>query len=179
MSKEILEILRTRFEENLQRHPGLDWNEIRARLEANPRKLWSLQEMERTGGEPDVIGKDPATGEYIFCDCSAETPAGRRNVCFDRKGQDAREKKGVYPLGNALDMAEEIGIQLLTPEQYRELQKLGSFDQKTSSWLQTPEDIRELGGALFGDRRYGHVFIYHNGAQSFYSVRGFRGIMRV
>lgn len=179
MSKEILDILRTRFEENMQRHQGLKWSEIVARLETNPKKLKSLEEMERTGGEPDVIGQDPATGEYIFCDCSAETPVGRRNVCYDRKGQDVREKKGVFPKGNAVEMAEEMGIELLTQEQYRELQRLGGFDQKTSSWLQTPPDIRKLGGALFGDRRYGHVFIYHNGAQSFYSVRGFRGILRV
>ncbi|NMB00850.1 MAG: DUF4256 domain-containing protein [Firmicutes bacterium] len=175
----MLDILRTRFEENMQRHQGVEWNDVQTRLEATPGKLQLLQEMERTGGEPDVIGQDSETGEFIFCDCSAETPVGRRNVCFDRKGQDAREKKGVYPQGNALEMAEKMGIELLTPDQYRELQKLGSFDQKTSSWLQTPQDIRKLGGALFGDRRYGHVFIYHNGAQSFYSVRGFRGLLRV
>lgn len=179
MSKEILEILRIRFEENMQRHQALKWTEAQARLEENPERLRSLQEMERSGGEPDVIGQDPVTGEYIFCDCSAETPVGRRNVCFDRKGQEAREKKGVYPQGDALGMAEEMGIELLTPDQYRELQQLGSFDQKTSSWLKTPQDIRALGGALFGDRRYGHVFIYHNGAQSFYGVRGFRGLLRV
>lgn len=179
MAKEMLEILRARFEENRQRHQGLEWSDIQRRLEANPEKLRSLEKMEETGGEPDVIGQDPLTGEYIFCDCSAETPAGRRNICFDRKGQDERIKKGVYPQGNAVEMAEEIGIELLTPEQYHELQSVGSFDQKTSSWLATPPDIRKLGGALFGDRRYGHVFIYHNGAQSFYSVRGFRGILRV
>ena len=179
LAKEMLEILRARFEENRQRHQGLEWSDIQRRLEANPEKLRSLEKMEETGGEPDVIGQDPLTGEYIFCDCSAETPAGRRNICFDRKGQDERIKKGVYPQGNAVEMAEEIGIELLTPEQYHELQSVGSFDQKTSSWLATPPDIRKLGGALFGDRRYGHVFIYHNGAQSFYSVRGFRGILRV
>jgi hypothetical protein len=179
MPNEIINILRTRFEENPQRHKGLEWGPIQTRLEDNPDKLRFLEEMERTGGEPDVIGHDPETGEYIFCDCSPETPVGRRNVCYDRKGQESREKKGVFPDGNAVDMAAEMGMELLTPEQYRELQKLGSFDQKTSSWLQTPPDIRKLGGALFGDRRYGHVFIYHNGAQSFYSVRGFRGLLRV
>ena len=145
--------------------------EVQARLEENPERLRSLQEMERSGGEPDVIGQDPVTGEYIFCDCSAETPVGRRNVCFDRKGQEAREKKGVYPQGNALGMAEEMGIELLTPDQYRELQQLGSFDQKTSVGSRH-RDIRALGGALFGDRRYGHVFIYHNGAQPFYYAPG-------
>lgn len=165
LAKEMLEILKTRFEENRQRHQGLEWGDIQARLDKNHAKLQSLQNMENTGGEPDVIGQDPLTGEYIFCDCSADTPAGRRSICFDRKGQDAREKKGVYPQGNAVEMAEEMGIELLTVDQYRKLQELGSFDQKTSSWLQTPPDIRKLGGALFGDRRYGHVFIYHNGAQ--------------
>jgi len=179
LAQEMLDVLQKRFEENEQRHQGLNWREIRKRLESSPDKLRSLQKMEETGGEPDVIGQDSSTGEYIFCDCSAETPVGRRNVCFDRKGQEAREKKGIFPQGNALDMAEEMGIELLTPEQYHELQELGSFDQKTSSWLQTPPDIRKLGGALFGDRRYGHVFIYHNGAQSFYGVRGFRGLLRV
>lgn len=179
MSEEILEILRKRFEDNMQRHNGLDWSAVQERLEANPEKLRSLQEMERTGGEPDVIGQDPETGEYIFCDCSPETPAGRRNVTYDREGRLQREKKGVFPQGSASEMAAEMGIEMLTPEQYHHLQTLGEFDQKTSSWLKTPEDIRKLGGALFGDRRYGHVFIYHNGAQSFYSVRGFRGQLRV
>jgi len=163
----------------MQRHQGLEWNAVQARLEVDPGKLRSLQDMEATGGEPDVIGQDPESGEYIFCDCSAETPVGRRNVCYDREGQDAREKKGIYPQGNALEMAEAMGIELLTRDQYHQLQKVGDFDQKTSSWLQTPQDIRKLGGALFGDRRYGHVFVYHNGAQSFYGVRGFRGILRV
>jgi len=179
LSQEMLNILRTRFEENMQRHQGLEWNAVQARLEVDPGKLRSLQDMEATGGEPDVIGQDPESGEYIFCDCSAETPVGRRNVCYDREGQDAREKKGIYPQGNALEMAEALGIELLTRDQYHQLQKVGDFDQKTSSWLQTPQDIRKLGGALFGDRRYGHVFVYHNGAQSFYGVRGFRGILRV
>ncbi|HHT90976.1 MAG: DUF4256 domain-containing protein [Bacillota bacterium] len=179
LSQEMLNILRTRFEENMQRHQGLEWNAVQARLEVDPGKLRSLQDMEATGGEPDVIGQDPESGEYIFCDCSAETPVGRRNVCYDREGQDAREKKGIYPQGNALEMAEAMGIELLTRDQYHQLQKVGDFDQKTSSWLQTPQDIRKLGGALFGDRRYGHVFVYHNGAQSFYGVRGFRGILRV
>ena len=179
LSQEMLNILRTRFEENMQRHQGLEWNAVQARLEVDPGKLRSLQDMEATGGEPDVIGQDPESGEYIFCDCSAETPVGRRNVCYDREGQDAREKKGIYPQGNALEMAEAMGIELLTRDQYHQLQKVGDFDQKTSSWLQTPQDIRKLGGALFGDRRYGHLFVYHNGAQSFYGVRGFRGILRV
>ena len=179
LSQEMLNILRTRFEENMQRHQGLEWNAVQARLEVDPGKLRSLQDMEATGGEPDVIGQDPESGEYIFCDCSAETPVGRRNVCYDREGQDARDKKGIYPQGNALEMAEAMGIELLTRDQYHQLQKVGDFDQKTSSWLQTPQDIRKLGGALFGDRRYGHVFVYHNGAQSFYGVRGFRGILRV
>lgn len=179
LSQEMLNILRTRFEENMQRHQGLEWNAVQARLEVDPGKLRSLQDMEATGGEPDVIGQDPESGEYIFCDCSAETPVGRRNVCYDREGQDAREKKGIYPQGNALEMAEAMGIELLTRDQYHQLQKVGDFDQKTSSWLRTPQDIRKLGGALFGDRRYGHVFVYHNGAQSFYGVRGFRGILRV
>lgn len=179
LSQEMLNILRTRFEENMQRHQGLEWNAVQARLEVDPGKLRSLQDMEATGGEPDVIGQDPESGEYIFCDCSAETPVGRRNVCYDREGQDAREKKGIYPQGNALEMAGAMGIELLTRDQYHQLQKVGDFDQKTSSWLQTPQDIRKLGGALFGDRRYGHVFVYHNGAQSFYGVRGFRGILRV
>lgn len=179
VSMEILSVLRERFAENMQRYQGLEWSAVQARLEANPDKLRSLQEMEQTGGEPDVIGQDPETGEYFFCDCSPETPFGRRNVTYDREGRLQREKKGIFPQGSALEMAAEIGVELLTPEQYHHLQTLGEFDQKTSSWLATPDDIRKLGGAHFGDRRYGHVFIYHNGAQSFYSVRGFRGILRV
>jgi len=174
---ELLNALKIRFEKNMNRHPGLEWAEVQVRLEANPEKLWSLAEMERTGGEPDVIGHDKATGEYIFYDCSAESPPGRRNVCYDREGREAR--KEFKPENTAMDMAEAMGIELLTEEQYRELQKLGNFDAKTSSWVKTPSDIRKLGGALFADRRYGHVFVYHNGAPSYYGVRGFRGSLRV
>ena len=170
--------LKDRFENNMGRHKGIAWADVRAKLEAHPEKLRSLDEMEKTGGEPDVVGHDAQTGEYIFCDCSSESPTGRRNVCYDRAGQEAREKQGLHP-GSALDMSAAIGIELLTEAQYRELQKLGSFDTKTSSWVRTPADIRKLGGALFCDRRYGHVFVYHNGAQSFYSGRGFRGSLRV
>lgn len=177
--EELLEVLQARFEKNMQRHPGLEWPEVRARLEANPEKLWSLNEMERTGGEPDVVGRDKTTGEYIFYDCSPESPEGRRNTCYDREGQAAREKKGVHPAGNAVDMATDMGIELLTEAEYRALQKLGEFDLKTSSWVKTPEDIRKRGGALFCDRRYGQVFVYHNSAPSFYSSRGFRGSLRV
>ncbi len=175
----LLKILEARFEKYMDRHQGLEWAIIRAGLEANPKKLWSLNEMERTGGEPDVIGQDNQSGEYLFYDCSPETPEGRRNVCYDREGQEAREKQGIHPAGNVLDMAAAMGIELLTEEQYRGLQKLGNFDTKTSSWLKTPGDIRKLGGALFADRRYGHVFVYHNGAPSFYSGRAFRGSLRV
>lgn len=177
--EKMLSTLKDRFEKNMNRHPGLEWAKVQARLEANPDKLWSLQEMENTGGEPDVVGHDQQTGEFIFVDCSAESPAGRRNTCYDRQGQDEREKKGVHPAGNALEMAAAMGIELLTEDQYRELQKLGEFDTKTSSWLQTPSDIRKQGGALFADRRYGHVFVYHNSAPSFYGARGFRGALRV
>jgi len=176
---ELLKILKIRFEKNLNRHNGLDWTKVQANLEANPEKMWSLNEMERTGGEPDVIGYDIKTNEYIFYDCSAETPKGRRNVCYDREGQEAREKQGIHPEGNAVDMAASMGIEILIEEQYRELQKLGSFDTKTSSWIKTPHDIRKLGGAIFADRRYSHVFVYHNSAPSFYSVRGFRGSLSV
>lgn len=176
---ELLSILKTRFEANMSRHKDIEWVKVQARLESNTDKLWSLNEMERTGGEPDVVGQDETTGEYIFYDCSKETPEGRRNICYDREGEEQRKKKGVYPRGNAVDMAASMGIELLTEEQYRELQKLGEFDMKTSSWVKTPSDIRKLGGALFADRRYGHVFIYHNSAPSFYSVRGFRGSLRV
>ena len=177
--QELLGVLKARFEKNTKLHKDLEWAKVQAKLEADPEKLWSLSEMERTGGEPDVVGHDKKTCEYIFYDCSAETPKDRRNVCYDREGQDAREKKGIHPSGNAIDMAAAIGIELLTEEQYRELQKLGNFDLKTSSWIQTPPDIRKVGGALFMDRRYGHVFVYHNSAPSFYSARAFRGSLRV
>lgn len=169
--------LKTRFEQNLYRHSSIGWHEVHSRLESKPDRLWSLHEMERTGGEPDVTGKDQATGEFLFCDCSKETPKGRRSLCYDREALDAR--KEYKPENSALDMAIEMGIELLDEEQYRELQKLGPFDTKTSSWLKTPADVRSLGGALFGDFRYGRVFIYHNGVQSYYAVRGFRGILRV
>ncbi len=177
--EEILRALKVRFEENMNRHKGLEWVKVQAKLEANTEKLWSLNEMERTGGEPDVIDYDKKTGEFIFYDCSAESPKGRRNVCYDHEGQEAREKRGIHPEGNAIDMAATMGIELLSEEQYRELQKLGNFDTKTSSWLKTPSDIRELGGAIFADRRYDYVFVYHNSAPSFYGVRGFRGSLRV
>ncbi len=177
--EELLKVLKARFEKNMSRHKGLEWAEVLARLEASPDKLWSLSEMERTGGEPDVIGYDTENGEYVFCDCSAESPAGRRNICYDYEGQQEREKRGVHPAGNAVDMAAAMGIELLTEESYRELQELGSFDTKTSSWVKTPPDVRKLGGALFADRRYGRVFVYHNSAPSFYSARGFRGLLWV
>jgi hypothetical protein len=175
--EELLRALKARFEKNTNRHRGLEWARIQAKLEGNNEKLWSLNEMERTGGEPDVVGHDKKTGEYIFCDCSAESPKGRRNVCYDREEQEAR--KAFKPEGNAFDMAAAMGIDLLTEEQYRELQKLGNFDTKTSSWVKTPSDIRKLGGALFADRRYGNVFVYHNSAPSYYGVRAFRGSLRV
>lgn len=173
----LLETLKARFEKHMNRHEGLKWTHVQARLETNPGKLWSLNEMERTGGEPDVVGRDNKTGEYIFYDCSAESPKGRRSVCYDREGLESRKEH--RPKHNALDLAAAMGIELLTEEQYWELQKLGSFDTKTSSWVQTPSDIRKLGGALFCDRRYGHVFVYHNGAQSYYAARAFRGSLRV
>jgi hypothetical protein len=175
--QELFRVLKTRFEKNLKRHKGLEWEKVQARLETNTSKLWSLHEMEETGGEPDVIGYDKKTGEYIFYDCSAESPKGRRSVCYDREGLDAR--KEFKPADTAIDMAAAMGIEILTEEQYRELQKLGDFDTKTSSWVKTPADIRKLGGALFGDRRYDNVFIYHNGAPSYYAARGFRGSLRV
>jgi hypothetical protein len=175
----LISVLRTRFQENMGRHKDLDWVKVEARLKARPDKLWSLHEMERTGGEPDVVGCDRSAGAFILFDCSKETPKGRRNVCYDQEGQDTRERKGVHPAGNALSMAEAMGVDLLTEEQYRELQRLGSFDTKTSSWIRTPANIRTLGGALFADRRYGHVFVYHNSAPSFYSSRGFRGSLRL
>jgi hypothetical protein len=176
--QELLRILKGRFEKNMNRHKSLEWAKVQAKLEANADKLWSLNEMERTGGEPDVIGHDEKTGEYIFCDCSPESPKGRRNVCYDHEGQKAREKQGLHP-GNVIDMALAMGIEPLTEEQYRELQKLGEFDTKTQSWLKTPADIRELGGAIFADRRFGRVFVYHNTAPCFYRGRAFRGSLRV
>lgn len=175
--EDLLRALKARFEKNRSRHQGLDWAKVQARLEKNAEKLWSLHEMERTGGEPDVVGQDQKTGEYIFYDCSAESPKGRRSFCYDREGWEAR--KDLKPEGNAMDMAADMGLEILTEEQYRELQELGEFDTKTSSWLKTPPAIRKLGGALFGDRRYGHVFVYHNGAPSYYAARGFRGALRV
>ncbi|HAJ37337.1 MAG TPA: DUF4256 domain-containing protein [Chloroflexi bacterium] len=173
----LLHSLKARFEQHMHRHPGLRWADVQARLEANPEKLWSLHAMESTGGEPDVVGYEQATGAYIFYDCAAESPSGRRNICYDRAGQMSRKEN--RPEHNAVDMAAALGIELLTEAQYRELQTLGEFDTKTSSWLQTPTAIRKLGGAIFGDRRYDHVFIYHNGAQSYYAARGFRGALRV
>jgi hypothetical protein len=174
----LLVTLRARFERNIGRHKGLTWNSVQLKLEARPEVIRSLNEMEMTGGEPDVVGRDSKTDQYIFCDCSAESPAGRRNVCYDRAGREARQKQGLQA-GSALEMSEAMGVDLLTEEQYRELQEIGNFDTKTSSWVQTPASIRKLGGALFGDRRYERVFVYHNGAQSFYSGRGFRASLRV
>ena len=181
-SEQLIRVLKARFEKNKNRHKGIEWAEVQAKLEAAPdsyrdEKIWSLNEMERTGGEPDVVGFDKSIGKYIFFDCSTESPEGRRNVCYDREGLESR--KSAKPENNAVDMATAMGIELLTEEQYSELQKLGHFDTKTSSWVKTPPDIRKLGGALFCDRRYGHVFVYHNGAQSYYSVRGFRGSVRI
>jgi hypothetical protein len=177
--EELLGILKARFEKNTRRHQGLEWAKVQAKLEANAERLWSISEMERTGGEPDVIGHDPKTGEYIFCDCSAETPRGRRSVCYDREGQKAREKEGLHPAGNVIDLAASLGIEPLTEEQYRELQALGEFDTKTQSWLKTPSDIRKLGGAIFAHRRFGHVFVGPNTAPCFYAARAFRGSLRV
>ena len=174
--EELLGALKARFEKNMNRHKGLEWTKVQAKLKANTEKLWSLNEMERTGGEPDIVGHDKKTGEYIFYDCSAESPKGRRSVCYDREGQEAR--KAFKPEDNAIDMAAAMGIELLTEEQYRTLQKLGNFDTKTSSWVKTPSDIRKLGGALFADRRYGNVFVYHNSAPSYYGARAFRGLLR-
>ena len=175
----LLRTLEARFQKNMDRHQGLAWAAVSARLEADGDRLWSLLEMERTGGEPDVIGQDERTGEFIFCDCSAQSPQGRRSICYDREGQEAREKKGIYPGGNAVEMAAAMGVELLSEEQYRTLQKVGKFDTTTSSWIKTPPAIRRLGGALFGDRRYNTVFVYHNSAPSFYSARGFRGLLKV
>jgi hypothetical protein len=175
--EEFLRILKARFEKNMNRHKGLEWAKVQAKLEADTEKLWSLHEMERTGGEPDVVGHDTKTGETIFYDCSAESPAGRRNVCYDRQALEARKEH--KPENTAMDMAAAIGIEILTEEQYRALQKLGNFDTKTSSWVKTPSEIRKLGGALFADYRYDTVFVYHNSAPSYYGVRGFRGALRV
>jgi uncharacterized protein DUF4256 len=174
---ELLKTLQARFEKNMNRHKGLEWAKVQVKLEANAKALWSLHEMERTGGEPDVIGYDKKTGEYIFCDCSAESSKGRRSLCYDREALESRKEN--KPENNAIDMATAIGIELLTEEQYRELQKLGNFDTKTSSWVKTPSAVRKLGGALFCDRRYDTVFVYHNGAESYYAARGFRGSLRV
>ncbi len=175
--EKLLGVLRARFEKNSNRHEGLAWAKVQARLEANPQKLWSLQEMERTGGEPDVVGQDKKTGKYVFYDCSAESPKGRRSFCYD--GEALESRKEHKPKNSAMGMAAAMGIELLTEEQYRELQELGEFDAKTSSWVKTPANIRELGGALFCDRRFDHVFVYHNGAESYYAARGFRGWLRV
>lgn len=175
--EQLLRTLQQRFEENPKRHKGIDWSAVQDRLGSDAGKLWSLSEMERTGGEPDVIGQDPESGEYIFCDCSAESRAGRRSLCYDREALDARKEN--KPEGNVLDRAADMGIGLLTEAQYRALQQLGNFDTRTSSWVRTPDAIRKLGGSLFCDRRYGHVFLYHNGAQSYYAARGFRGLLKV
>jgi hypothetical protein len=175
--EELLVALKARFEKNLNRHKGLEWSKVQARLEARPDRLWSLQEMERTGGEPDVVGQDKKSGEYIYWDCSAETPKGRVSVCYDREGWESRKEH--RPKNTAMDIAAAMGVELLTEEQYLELQKLGEFDTKTSSWVKTPAEMRELGGALYCDRRYGRVFVGHNGAQSYYAARGFRGSLRV
>lgn len=174
---ELLDKLQLRFEKNMKRHKGIAWSDVRERLEANPEKLWSLYEMERTEGEPDVVGFDKKASEYIFYDCSPETPKGRRSICYDHEALEARKQH--KPENSAVQMATDMGIELLSEDEYRELQKLGTFDAKTSSWIKTPADIRKLGGALFCDYRFGHVFVYHNGADSYYGVRGFRGVLRV
>src|SRR5437667_8693972 len=174
---ELLRELKDRVEKNMNRHKGLEWAQVQAKLEANAEKLWSLNEMERTGGEPDVVGHDKKTGEYIFYDCSVESPKGRRSLCYDRKALESRKEN--KPKNSAIDMAVAMGIELLTEEQYRELQKLENVDTKTSSWIITPAEIRKLGGAIFADRRYDHVFVYHNGAESYYAARGFRGLVRI
>jgi hypothetical protein len=175
--EELLTTLKARFEKNMNRHQGLEWTKVRARLEANAEKLWSLNEMERTGGEPDIVGQDKNTGEYAFYDCSPESPKGRTSLCYDREALDSRKEH--KPKSSAMDMAAAMGAELLTEEQYQDLQRLGNFDTKSSSWLKTPGDIRKFGGAIFGDRRFGRVFVYHNGAESYYSGRGFRGWLRV
>jgi len=176
---DLLTALRERFAENMPRHQGLEWDKIQSKLEAQSEKLASLYAMESTGGEPDVIGLDKASGEYLFADCAEQSPEGRRSICYDREGEKEREKKGVFPGGNAVGLAAAMGVELLDEAQYRALQGLGEFDTKTESWIRTPDDIRELGGAVFADRRYGRVFIFHNSAPSFYSSRGFRGLLRV
>lgn len=176
-SEQLLKTLKNRFEKNKNRHKELDWEKLQIKLESNPEKLWSLNEMEKTGGEPDVISFDEKTNEYIFYDCSAESPKGRRSVCFDHEAQESRKEH--KPENNAIDMAAAMGIELLNEEQYRELLQLGKFDEKTSSWIKTPSEIRKLGGALFADFRYNTVFVYHNGAKSYYAARGFRGALRV
>lgn len=175
--QELIEILKTRFEKNKERHAGINWTDVQAKLDASPAKLWSLNEMEMTGGEPDVVGKDVATGEYLFYDCAAESPKGRRSLCYDRAAHEAR--KEYKPENTAMDVAADIGVELLTEQQYRALQQLGKFDLKTSSWVKTPDNIRKLGGAIFCDRRYDTVFTYHNGAESYYAARGFRGVLKV
>ncbi len=177
--EQLLKTLKARFEKNMKRHEGIEWNDLQGRLGRKSGALRALSEMERTGGEPDVIGRDRETGEYVFCDCSAESPQGRRNVCYDREGQKKREKEGLPVAGNVLDMAAAMGIEPLTEEQYRELQTLGNFDAKTQSWLKTPSEITKLGGAIFGDRRFGRVFVYHNTAPCFYRGRGFRGSLKI
>jgi hypothetical protein len=183
-SEELLNTLKARFEKNMNRHKGLEWTKVQVRLrtslsgkQANTEKLWSLNEMERTGGEPDIVSHDKKTGEYIFYDCSAESPKGRRSFCYDREALDARKEN--KPENNVIDIAAAMGIELLSEEQYRELQKLGNFDTKTSSWIKTPSEIKKIGGAIFADYRYGHVFVYHNGAESYYAARGFRGSLRI
>jgi hypothetical protein len=176
-SEELINVLKARFEKNMNRHEGLEWAKVQEKLDADPEKLWSLNEMEITGGEPDVVGYDKKKDQYMFCDCSSESPKGRRSVCYDREALESRKKH--KPENSAMDMAASMGIELLTEEQYRQVQKLESFDKKTSSWVQTPDDIRKLGGALFCDYRFGHVFVYHNGAESYYAARGFRGSLMV
>lgn len=175
--EELLNILKTRFDKNIKRHKGIEWAKVEAKLDKNPDKLWSLAEMEKTGGEPDVVGIDKKSGEYQFMDCAAESPKGRRSICYDHEALESRKEN--KPANSAMQMAEDMGIALLTEEQYRELQKLGTFDAKTSSWVKTPDDIRKLGGGLFCDFRFGHVFTYHNGAESYYAARAFRGLLLV
>lgn len=176
-SKELLEILKTRFEKNMQRHKGIEWPKVQVRLEANAEKMWSLNEMEMTGGEPDIVDHDKKTGEYIFYDCSAESPKGRRSICYDHEALESRKEH--KPMNSAIGMAADMGIEILTEAQYRGLQKLGNFDTKTSSWIETPANVRKLGGAIFCDRRYDTIFMYHNGAESYYAARGFRGSLKI
>lgn len=175
-NEELLETLKARFEENMTRHPGLDWDAVRARLQAQPEKLWSLAQMEHSGGEPDVVAHETGSGQFIFFDCSAESPSGRRSLCYDRAGLESRKEH--RPANSAVDLARAMGVEILTEDQYRYLQTLGKFDAKTSSWLSTPPEIRKLGGSIFGDFRFGRVFVYHNGAQSYYGGRGFRAMLR-